>query len=105
MPYRNTDAPYVYSGKTFNSGSSSLFSESRGWTINPKLGISFRLHPLLHLGLQGSYYLPLVSKQGLFITENKEFWSWNRSRVFTESESETTIENNFSFGVFFNIRF
>ena len=101
----STDAPYVYSGKKFDSGRSSLFSENRAWTISPKMGLSFRLHPLLHLGLQGSYYLPLASRQGLFITENKEFWSWNRSRIFTKSNSQALIENNLSFGAFFNISF
>lgn len=101
----STDAPYTYGGKTFDSGSSSLFLESRAWTINPKLGLSFRLHPFLHLGLQGAYYLPFASKQGLFLTENKEFWRWNRSRVFSKSNSETSIENNLSFGVFFVLGF
>ena len=101
----STDAAYTYGGKTFDSGSSSLFLESRAWTINPKLGLSFRLHPFLHLGLQGAYYLPFASKQGLFLTENKEFWRWNRSRVFTERISEASIENNFSFGVFFILGF
>lgn len=98
---------FQFGGKTFDSGRVSLYSETRAWTLNPSAGISFRLSPLVHMGVRASYFLPLKSSNGIYAYEENEFWFWNRAKAFEKDTSlpKSFITNQYSTGVYLIFNF
>ena len=98
---------FQFGGKTFDSGRVSLYSETRAWTLNPSAGISFRLNPLFHMGVNASYFLPLKSSNGIYAREENEFWFWNRAKAFEKdtSQPKSFITNQYSTGVYLIFNF
>ncbi len=92
-----------YKNKKFYSGLIEYFSEQRDFGWSSKINLIYQIKGSTTLGVYINYFHPLIHQQGLFVEEKKEFWFWNRSRLFdknalTSSQSKI-IENNLQLGL------
>jgi len=95
--------PISLNAKHFDSGRVTLYSERRETYWGAGFNLIYKIKEHLSLGIDWTYYLPLFSKQGLFVVEEDEFWFWNRTQLFQENSQDQTkwFQNNFSLGLSF----
>ena len=93
--------PISQNAKLFDSGRVTLYSERRETYWGSGFNLIYKIKEHISLGIDWTYYLPLFSKQGLFVIEEDEFWFWNQSQLFQENNLDQTkwFQNNFSLGL------
>lgn len=101
----NFENSFFYGGKKFDSGELAYFTEERNYGLSVNLSFNYQLNQTFLIGSFVNYSKSLISQNGLYLEERKEFLFWDKSTLFDQSSlsssHQSIIENSFHFG--FNI--